>query len=62
MSDKLKRAQIKELPTETLRKIVSEHPYQRSTPEKPLAGHVQIEGIGQVPVLWLQDELADRGE
>lgn len=60
MSDKLKRAQVKELPTETLNAILGSQGLDGPSAEFPLRGIIRIDGIGHVPMKWLREELLQR--
>lgn len=63
MNQKQKRIAVAQMNTEALECIaVSLSDQQRAapTPERPLAGLVHINGIGQVPVAWIDAELEKR--
>lgn len=60
MITKQKRAAIERLETDAIERIVAAHAPEPSTPERPLAGMVQITGIGQVTIRDLKQILAER--
>jgi len=65
MNDKAKRQAISEMSTaaikHTLDTLSETERQEVATMERPLAGLVFYEGIGQVKVAWLRQELTRRG-
>jgi hypothetical protein len=60
-NERRKLAQVRAMSSDAMERIISHvvQPRERSA-EFPLSGVVHISGIGQVPLTWLQTELAER--
>lgn len=60
MTRKQKEEAVRNMSTDALRRIVEAHGTERPSADKPLQGIVHIEGVGQVPVKALREELRRR--